>query len=326
VRPGHGMTPATATASRTIALTGATGFIGRAILPRLTDAGLNVRALAHRPEAVPPGSPAEWQVGDIRDEIVWDRLLLGVDVVIHCASAGISNLRAVDENVQTNLPAFTGLMQGAKRHGVRRVVLAGSSFEYGRTGDAVGGRALCETDALDPTSVHAATKAAIALLAGPLSDELQVETVLLRPFHVYGPGEPAGRLIPCVIAAAVGGGPVRTTDGRQVRDLIHLDDVAAAFVAAATAPRLRTDESYLSVFNVATGVPTPLADVIHHIGSLCRVTGDRLQMGAVPHRAREMWRLVADVSRARTVLGWTPRVAWRDGLADLVGRAMAQRQ
>jgi nucleoside-diphosphate-sugar epimerase len=312
------MTATRQSADRLVALTGATGFIGRAILPRLGAAGLPVRALAHRPEAIPPGHDVEWQVGDIRDEVTWDRLLVGVDVVVHCASAGVFNLRAVAENVQTNLPAFTGLMQAAHRHGVRRVVLAGSSFEYGRTGDAVADRGLRETDPLDPTSVHAATKAAIALLAGPLSDELQVETVLLRPFHVYGPGEPAGRLIPAVIAAALGTGPVRTTDGRQVRDLVHLDDVAGAFVAAATAPRVRTDESHLGVFNIATGVATPLAEVIRHLAAVCRVPAERLQIGAVPHRAREMWRLVADVGRARDVLGWSPRVAWRDGLADLV--------
>src|SRR5262249_44377736 len=154
-------------------------------LQQLLHLGIRVRAQAHRAEKIPADLPADWQTGDIRDATAWDRLLHDADAVIHLASAGVSDLENVADNVQTNLPAFMTLMQAAHRRGIRRVVLAGSCFEYGRLGELIQDRGLRENDPLRPTNVYAATKACISMLAGPLSDQLGIETVILRPFHVF---------------------------------------------------------------------------------------------------------------------------------------------
>ncbi len=313
------MTEAT-TDQRPVVLTGATGFIGRAVLAQLVELGMPVRALAHRATSVRADIPVEWHVGDIRDHEMWNRLLAGAGSIIHLASAGVADLGAVSENVETNLLAFAAMMRAADHHRLRRVILAGSCFEYGRTGEAIGDRGLRETDPLRPTNVYAATKASVTLLAGPLSDDLQLETVVLRPFHVYGSGEPPVRLIPAVVAMARVGGDVCTTAGEQTRDLVHLTDVARAFVAAILAPAVRDSGDYLSIFNIGTGVATTLADVIGQLATLCEIMPERIRLGAVPYRPREMWRLVADPARAGRLLGWGSRITLDEGLA-LVARS-----
>ncbi len=303
---------------RPVVLTGATGFIGRAVLAQLVELAMPVRALAHRAASVRTDVPVEWHVGDIRDHEMWNRLLSGAGSIIHLASAGVADLGAVTENVETNLLAFAAMMRAARKHHLRRVILAGSCFEYGRSGETIVDRGLRETDPLGPTNVYAATKASVTLLAGPLSDDLKLETVVLRPFHVYGVDEPACRLIPAVLSMARAGGDVCTTAGEQIRDLVHLTDVARAFVAAILAPSVRDSDAYLSIFNIGTGVATSLADVIRRLASLCELKPERIRLGVVPYRPREMWRLVADPTRARLLLDWTPRVTLDEGLRALI--------
>lgn len=296
-----------------VALTGSTGFIGRAVLGELHRRDMPVRALTRRPP--PPRLSADWLAGDIGDPHVWDRLLPGADVVIHLACAAMTDLGDVADNVQTNLPAFAALMAAARRHGIARVVVAGSCFEYGSTGELVTGRGLREDDPLRPTNIYGATKAAISLLAVPLAEALSLETIILRPFHVYGAGERADRIVPSVIDAALSGQAVRTTDGRQVRDFVHCDDVAAAFVEAATAPPGRPG---VRVYNIGTGIATSVVDVIDTLARMCEMPAERLRKGEIAHRPHEMWRLVSDPARARDELDWSARVRLDDGLRALV--------
>lgn len=300
------MTPA-------VAVTGGTGFVGRAVLRDFVGRGWRVRAL-HRGDAVPDERGVDWVTGDIGDPAAWDRLLDGADVVAHLAFAAMPDLGAVDENVQTNLPAFADLMHACRRHGLRRVVLTGSCFEYGATGDLITDRGLREDDALRPTSIYAATKAAITLLAGPLAEKLELDAIVLRPFHVYGPNEPSFRLIPMLLDAARTGQEVATTDGKQVRDFIHRDDVAGAFAAAVTAPAAGPGAR---VFNVGTGVATPVADAVRMIAGMAGLPLDRVKLGSLPHREHEMFRLVADPERARRELGWSPQIRLEEGLRAL---------
>jgi nucleoside-diphosphate-sugar epimerase len=156
-----------------------------------------------------------------------------------------------------------------------------------------------------------------------LARDLALEVFLLRPFYAYGPGDPANRLVPAVIRMASGGGPIRTTDGRQVRDFVHVEDVARAFLLAARARWPGgTGDHRMRVVNVGTGRPTPLWKVIERIAVLCRRDPGEIQLGAIPHRANEMWRLVADTALAEEVLGWRPRIGLEEGLAATVAHAL----
>jgi len=304
-----------------LAVTGATGFIGTHVLRKAVAAGYQVRALCRensnrrRVEHL----PVEWIVGDIATTASWDELLDGADSLVHLAAAGVANLNDAFDAVRTNLPSHLLLFQAAARHGVRRLVLAGSCFEYGRTGDRIGLRGLREDDPLDPMNAYAAAKAAATLLAGPLTRDLGLECFILRPFHTYGEGELATRLIPAVIHACQAGQPVRTTDGRQVRDLVHVGDVAEAFLRAIQADWSQaSQEPGTCVINVGTGRGTSIRAAVECLARLCGRDPAEVEFGAIPHRPHEMWRLVADVSAALRVLGWQPTANLESGLAEVV--------
>lgn len=312
-------------ANSLIALTGGTGFIGRHLLRVLLGQGVRVRAL-HRPaSSLPPEflESIEWVEGNMTDEDSWHRLAAGADVVIHLGAAGVANLRDPIAALDQNLPAYRLLLAAAARQGVRRVIVAGSCFEYGSTGDTLlpDGR-LRESDPLAPVNAYAASKAAGTLLLGPLSRDLGLECVVLRPFHTYGEGEPAARLLPFVIESALAGREVATTDGRQIRDLVHVTEVAAAFARAASFAWPLPGPGSL-VLNLGTGEAVSLREVIAALVAHCDRGPELIRFGAVPHRPNEMWRLVADPTAAAEVLGWRSQVSWREGVAAMVASRKA---
>jgi nucleoside-diphosphate-sugar epimerase len=123
---------------------------------------------------------------------------------------------------------------------------------------------------------------------------------------------------------ASSGAPIRTTDGRQVRDFVHVDDVARAFLLAARARWPGgTGDHQLRAVNVGTGRATPLWKVVERIAVLCGREPSEIQLGAIPHRGNEMWRLVADPTMAEELLGWRPHVSLEEGLAATVRDALA---
>ena len=129
-----------------------------------------------------------------------------------------------------------------------------------------------------------------------------------RIFFVYGPGEPEGRLVPSVGRTLLAGEPVPTTSGDQVRDFMHVEDVAAAFAALA-------DADTTGAVNIASGDPVRVRDVVE---TLAEQVGrpDLLRPGALPDREGDPPRLVADVTRLRQEVGIAPQIALREGLAQ----------
>jgi UDP-glucose 4-epimerase len=298
-----------------IAITGATGFIGSEVAKLLYQRGAILKLLSrsyNRGADVGLAS-GEWVIGDISDPHAWDNLLEGCSAVVHLGAAGVADLDNMSAALHTNLPAYTYMLEAAKRHNIRRLVVAGSCFEYGLTGSVIRNRGLRETDSLDPVNAYAAAKAAATLLMGPLCRNLQLEAFILRPFHTYGHGEMQSRLFPSVMRAAISDLPIHITNGTQVRDFIHLSDVARAFVQAVDV-RWLPNEPGAQVINIGTGLGTSVLEVARLIARACGRDKSRVVPGSIPPRPREMACLVADISKARTVLGWTPTVSLTAGI------------
>lgn len=310
-----------------VGITGVTGFIGGHLVRQALAAGLRVRALrrASSDTGRLEGLGIEWTDGDIRELPTWERFLPGLDAVIHLAASGVTKIDDAFDAVHVNLPSIAHLFRCAAEAGVARIVLAGTCMEYGSTGERNPWQGLREDDPLAPTNAYAAAKAAASMIVAALARDLEREVFLLRPFYAYGPGDPAQRLVPAVIRMAAGGGKIRTTDGRQVRDFVHVDDVARAFLLAARArwPGGKGDHR-LRIVNVGTGQATPLWKVIERIAVLCGRDPAEVELGAVPHRPHEMWRLVADVAMAEELLGWRARIPLEEGLAATVADAVGR--
>jgi len=232
----------------------------------------------------------------------------GIDALVHLAAAGVDqSFDDIATLVATNVTGTLHALQGAQRLGVRRFVLVGSSGEYGP------GIAIDETDALRPTSEYGASRASATLLARAFGARRGLDVVTVRPFAVYGPFEAAYRLVPYAILGGLRGEPLRISSGAQTRDYVHVDDVADGLARACC-----VEAAGGGTFNLCSGTETRVLDAVERLAVL---TGGRsaVEAGARAPIAGEMWRTSGAPTRARAVLGWSPRWALDEGLERTVG-------
>jgi nucleoside-diphosphate-sugar epimerase len=286
-----------------ILLTGATGFIGRHALTQLEAAGHDMHAVTTR-ERPPGGDRVTWHHAD---------LLASADVVAEVAPEVLLHLAwyvepgrywTAPENVRW-VEASLALLRAFAAAGGRRAVVAGTSAEY--DWHAVGRRCHEQTTPLRPATLYGAAKHALHSAAAAYAEQAGFELAWGRIFFVYGPGEPDGRLVPSVGRALLAGKPVPTTRGDQVRDFMHVEDVAAAFAALA-------DSHSRGAVNIGSGAPVTVREVVDALAQLIG-RPDLLRSGALPAREGDPPRLVADVARLRDEVGFAPRIGLREGLA-----------
>jgi nucleoside-diphosphate-sugar epimerase len=174
--------------------------------------------------------------------------------------------------------------------GGQRIVTAGTCAEYAWDGDGP-----CQEDRtpLQPASLYGTSKDALRRMQEALARQLGISAAWGRIFFPYGPGEPAGRLVPSVIDSILRGQPAQCSHGRQLRDFIYVDDVARAFAVV-------LDSSFEGAVNIGTGVAVTIADVAREAA---RAAGslELLELGALPARSGEPDVLLADVERLRQI-------------------------
>jgi nucleoside-diphosphate-sugar epimerase len=223
------------------------------------------------------------------------------DVVFHLAShvSGDRGLDAVVRTMRDNLVTSVNLLTAAGESGGPRVVLAGSMEEPDRDDPA-------------PSSPYAAAKTAVSAYARLFDQLYGLPVVNLRVFMVYGPGQRDGtKLVPYVINSLLRGeGPKLSSGGREV-DWIYVDDVVAAFVAAADA-----EKAPGNTLDIGSGELVSIRSLVEQIVPL--VSGDaRPVFGALPDRPGERPRL-ANIAPSRETIGWEPSTPLDVGLARTV--------
>jgi UDP-glucose 4-epimerase len=295
-------------------ITGGVGFIGTALANYLAQQGHTVRVLDNLNAG--DGSRLDPSIhftrGDVEDKPkVW-RLLNKVDCVYHLA-ARVSVPESVlypREYNSANVSGTVAIMEAMRDAGIKRVVLASSGAVYGEQ----------EVDKVDekllphPTSPYAASKLAAESYVSTIGQLWGIETVSLRIFNAYGPGQVVlpthPPVIPQFVRQILGGGSlVIHGSGQQTRDYIYVDDVVEALVTAATATGINRE-----VINVGTGVGTSLIELVKIIE---RVTRRRARTVAASSVSGGVSALVADISRAETLLGFKSKIALPEGLALL---------
>lgn len=339
----------------TVLVTGGAGFIGTAVSPALADAFDRVVVLdnlhpqihpaSERPEELDPR--AELVVGDVTDESAWDRLLADVapDVVVHLAAeTGTGqSLAEASRHAMVNVVGTTRMLDALLRSGrlPRRVVLTSSRAVYGEgawqrpSGELVypGQRtsAMLERQEWDfpgaepvameaatvnpaPVSVYGATKLAQEHLLSSWALAVGVEPVVLRLQNVYGPGQslinPYTGIMSLFCRLAKSGASIPLyEDGEVRRDFVIIDDVARAVVAATLAA-----EPGRTPVDIGSGEHQTIARaaelIAAHYGAPAPHVTGQFRQGDVRHA----W---ADVSRAESVLGWTPAVTLDEGIERL---------
>jgi len=292
-------------------ITGAAGFLGSALANRLAREGHAVRAL----DDCSTGDPAvlspevHFTRGDVNDRPKLWTLLQDVDCVYHLAARVLvpeSVLYPREYNL-VNVGGTVTLMEAMRDVGVRRVVFISSGAIYGEQPV----QPLRENMAPNPRSPYAVSKLAAEYYVRTIGSLWGIETVCLRVFNAYGPGQHLppvhGPVILNVLRQArLSGTLVLHGDGNQTRDYVYINDVVDGMVAAASAPNINQQ-----IINVGSGVETSVRELV---GLALRMTGAHPEVVYNPRVERGPARMCADLTQAKALLGYQPTVTLEMGL------------
>ena len=294
-------------------VTGGGGFIGSNLVRALLERGDDVRVLdnfstgSRRNLA---GLDVEVVEGELRSYERVHNAVRGTEIVFHLGALG-SVPRSVQDPLTSsavNVEGTLNVQLAARDEGVRRVVFASSSSIYGNQSELP----LREAMAPDPISPYGVAKLAAERYCVSFSRVYDsFETVVLRYFNVFGPRQdPTSQyaaVVPLFITAIAAGEPVTIfDDGEQSRDFTYVDNVVAANLLAADAAGANG-----RIFNISGGTPTSVNELAVTIGRLLGKPVERRYLPARPGDLRNSW---ADVSEARSLLGFEPQVELEEGL------------
>jgi UDP-glucose 4-epimerase len=294
-----------------VLITGGAGFLGSALANRLVGQGHTVLVLDDLTAGDPRRLASEvlFTRGDVKDVPKLWTLLQGVNCVYHLAArvrVPESIYYPRDYN-DVNVGGTVAVMEAVRDTGIKRVVFTSSGALYGeQTHQPIG-----EGQTPNPNSPYGVSKLSAEHYVSTLGTLHGIETVALRVFNAYGPGQELPPSYPPVIPqllrqAQTGGSLVILGDGNQTRDFVYVDDVVDALVAAATA----TDVNR-AVINVGSGQEVSINDLAMQVS---RVTAKQVTVLHNLEQPGGVSRLVADVSLARQLLGWTPSTELDEGL------------
>jgi UDP-N-acetylglucosamine/UDP-N-acetyl-alpha-D-glucosaminouronate 4-epimerase len=296
-----------------VLVTGGGGFVGANLVRALLERGDEVRVLdnfstGNRSNL--DGLDVDIVEGELRSYERVHAAVRGVEVVHHLGALG-SVPRSVQDPLTTsavNVEGTLNVLLAARDEGVRRVVFASSSSVYGSSAELPAR----EDGPVDPISPYGVAKLAAERYCVSFSRVYHAfETVVLRYFNVFGPRQNPyseyAAAVPLFISAIDRGEQVTVFgDGGQARDFTYVANVVDANLRAADA-----DGANGRIFNVAAGAPHSVNDLLDAIGGL--LDKQVLRRDAEP-RAGDIRDSFADITAAREVLGWEPRVGFEEGL------------
>ncbi len=292
-------------------VTGANGFVGSQVVRQLVASGVNVVAM------VRPNSSVARLYG-VTERVEMLRLdLADVDTVraqlgdlkpeacIHLAwYAEPGKFLEARENLDS-LRFSLDLVEALGSAGCRHVVGVGTCFEY-----ELGPTILTEDSPTNPRTLYAAAKLAFSGVAAQRLRQLGIGMAWARLFYMYGPYEDERRLVPAAIKSLAAGREFPCTSGEQVRDYMHIEDVASALCALSR-------NRLTGTFNVCSGQPVAVASLVQTLGELLGGQ-DLIRLGALPNREWDPMFVGGDNRRLRSEAHWSPRYQLRDGLSATV--------
>jgi nucleoside-diphosphate-sugar epimerase len=273
-----------------IFVTGGTGFIGKHFLRLAIEHGNRITAL-HRnqiPSAIQHLPEITWVKAQL--DAVPESALSGCDTLVHFAAHGVTEPTKAtwDDCFKWNVTAALKLWQVAAHAGVRRFVLCGSCFEYGRSAERYD--YIPPTAPLEPTGPYHASKAAATVAALGFAADFGKEVIVLRPFHVFGEGEAANRFWPSLRQAARSGADFEMTSGEQIRDFVSVNTVVEKFWHGCTRS---IDAGFPIVENIGGDKPRSIREFAELVWSQEKAKG-KLILGALPYRNNEVMRYVGE--------------------------------
>lgn len=294
-----------------VLVTGATGFVGPYLVQALARKNAKIKILTMDKDENFPGHDIpglEIVRGDITKHKTLKGITEGIDLVFHLAA--ISNVDyAIKNPVKTydvNVRGTLNLLEEVRKNPVQKFVYISSSHVYGVPQYIP----VDEMHPIAPREPYSASKAAAEHIVNAYSSTFNVNTAIVRPFNIYGPGQHESFLIPSIVKQASDSEIIEVGNLEPTRDFTYITDVVAGF--------LKIAEYGSGVYNIGSGVEVKVGDVVRKIVEIInpdieiRSIYDRRRSGSV-----EIPRLCADVLRLKAI-GWEPEVGLENGLEKLI--------
>lgn len=305
---------------KTVAITGAAGFIGSHLTEALLACGAKVKALTRYNSRSDAGWLAETAHhpaltiigGDVRDPFMVDSLVAGCDTVFHLAALiGIPFSYAAPQSyIETNVNGTLNVLEAARRHKIRRTVLTSTSEVYG-TAIRV---PIDEDHPLQAQSPYSASKISADMLGNSYFCAFGLPVTIVRPFNTFGPRQSLRAVIPTIIAQALQGRIIRLGDTRPVRDFNFVTDTAAGFIAAAA-----RGSGAAEIYNLATGRAHTIGETAQMIAELIGTGIDIVHDETRDRPAdSEVMRLLGTAEKAAKELDWRPCIRFNEGLNQTI--------
>lgn len=295
-----------------VLVTGATGFVGSAIVRELESRGHEVAYLARGASNTwrldELGARAQRVAGDLSQPDSYRHALESFhpEALVHAAWFGVGNHDRNDARQLDNVPQTAALVRAALDHGARTVVGFGSQAEYGPRPEKTR-----EDAPLAPTTLYGAAKVASFHATRVQCELANARFAWLRLFSTYGPRDEAYWMLPGLILRLLGGERPPLTEGRQQWDYCHVSDTARA-----TADVVESSQA-AGAFNVGAGRTQSIRQIAEWIRDNA-APGATLGFGEVPYRPDQVMHLEADIGRLTAATGWQPRVSLEEGLRETV--------
>jgi len=326
--------------SRPVLITGGCGFIGTNLVKYLSERHCYIRILDNATSSsriwddcralhskqktqdlnldtlAPPFSEVDLVAGDIRDRAALDKATAGISAVIHLAAltSVVDSLEKPEESWDINVNGTLNLLESCRRNGVGKFILASSNAVLGDQIPPVD-----ESKIAHPLSPYGASKLACEALCSTYYRSFGINTVCLRFANCYGPySEHKSSAITMFIDWAMQGQPIIIYgDGKQTRDFVHTDDICQAIhLSLASADSIAGE-----ILQVASGVETSVNELVEMIKEIMVNTlppvDSQLAVIYKPRRMGEIERNYCDISKAKSMLGFRPRMKLREGLNEL---------
>ena len=271
-------------------LTGGTGFVGSHFIRQALIKSHNLKAIKRSEKSdvkiILKNKPS-WIVKNFSDLQIND--FQNCEVLIHLAAHSANFPYDTLENcIKFNVTETLNLFNIAYSAGIRKFVMTGSCFEYGKKGEEY--KFIPPDASLFPTQTYPTSKAMASILITQWALERKVSLKILRLFQIYGEGELQTRLWPTLKEKALKGEDLEMTYGEQIRDFIKVEDVAKIILEES----VNMKENTISIKNVGSGNPKKLKDFVYEAWEGLNAKGS-IKLGSIPYRDNEVMRFVPNI-------------------------------
>lgn len=302
--------------SAKVLITGASGFIGKALISVLLEADYIVYALTSRPTEIAKRPNLKVIILESYSvqalESTSKNIPEDIQCIINLAAYGLLKQQKCSETFfQSNVIFAQALLELANKLPYCGFISAGSVSEYA----TVEGHVLIKEQFPITEHMYGASKASFCQWAVAYCKNNKIPFMHLRFFNVYGEGEAEYRLLPFLLNKLSKGETVDLTDGEQIRDFVHIDDAVLAIMASIQ--KIKHSE-VVSVFNVCTSIGTSVKSLILQLAELIEAPEALLNFGSIERREDEIMCAIGDYSKFKECVGWEPSKSVKQGIKQLV--------